>query len=167
MRRNKHKKACHYQQSVCIAQRRISFPVEIVKLEDDSYHLIVKVEINGISGDMIIDTGASVTVVDNQLFPGKPGEQMEAKMQSGSVTGKIEDIRLIKTRSFRIQGQPIANQQLAAIDLNYVNDMYHLHLKRKIIGLLGCDFCVKHKAVINYQSKEFSILRPRFPQISK
>ena len=49
--------------------RRAVIPIELVELEDCSYHLIVKVDIDGIAGDMIIDTGASVTVADQKLFP--------------------------------------------------------------------------------------------------
>ena len=41
----------------------VSIPLELVKLEDNSFHLLVKVEIDQIQGDMIIDTGASVTVL--------------------------------------------------------------------------------------------------------
>lgn len=135
--------------------------MEIVKLEDDSYHLLIEVEVDGIGGDMIIDTGASVTVVDQQLFPGETDKRMNAEMQSGSVTGQIENIRLLQPKSFKLHGYPVRHPQMATIDLKYVNDMYHKHIRRRIIGLLGSDFCVKHKAVINYRTKEFSINRPR------
>jgi len=63
-------------------------------LEDNSYHLIVPVEINGIQGDMIIDTGASVTVVDRQVFPEDLPEEADVQMTSGSVTGQIHDVNL-------------------------------------------------------------------------
>ena len=56
----------------------------------------------------------------------------------------------------QIGDRKFKNLKLAAIDLKYVNDMYNRHLNRKIIGLLGCDFCVKHKVVIDYRSKELS-----------
>ena len=71
MKRKKNKKACHFTTPYhpYINSRIQTVAVEIVGLEDNSYHLIVPVEINGIQGDMIIDTGASVTVVDRQVFP--------------------------------------------------------------------------------------------------
>ena len=46
---------------------------------------------------------------------------------------------------------------LAAIDLEYVNEMYVKHLNRKIIGLLGCDFCVRYQVAIDYRKKEFTM----------
>lgn len=157
MRRKKHRKACHFVTTSHKSPPYLSItaiPVEIVRLEDNSFHMIVKVEIDGCRGEMIIDTGASVTVIDQKLFPDYQEDQSTLKMQSGSVSGKIEDVHLIKVKEFKIGGRKIKNMSLASIDLNYVNDMYDQHLQRKIIGLLGCDFCVKYKAVINYRTKE-------------
>lgn len=47
----------------------IKIPIEIVELEDNSFHIIVSLQIGSIEGDFIIDTGASVTVID-KLTPG-------------------------------------------------------------------------------------------------
>lgn len=161
MRREKHRKACHYRTGRQTEPGRLACPVEIVKLEDESYHLLIEAEVDGISGDMIIDTGASVTVVDQQLFPGHTDGKINAEMQSGSVTGQIENIRLLRPKSFKIHGHTVNQPQMATINLNYVNDMYHKHVRRRIIGLLGSDFCVKQKAVIDYRTQEFSMNRPR------
>ena len=136
----------------------LTVPVEVVRLEDASFHLLVKVEIDGIQGDMIIDTGASVTVVDQQLFPEKVKDTETAtKLQSGSVNGQIEEVRLIHIDCLKIGGRKLKDMQLAAIDLAYVNDMYDKHLHRKIIGLLGCDFCVRYHAVIDYSSSKITL----------
>ena len=90
MKRKKNKKACHFTTPYhpYINSRIQTVAVEIVGLEDNSYHLIVPVEINGIQGDMIIDTGASVTVVDRQVFPEDLPEEADVQMTSGSVTGR-------------------------------------------------------------------------------
>ena len=98
MKRKKNKKACHFTTPYhpYINSRIQTVAVEIVGLEDNSYHLIVPVEINGIQGDMIIDTGASVTVVDRQVFPEDLPEEADVQMTSGSVTGQIHDVHLVK-----------------------------------------------------------------------
>lgn len=159
MKRKKHKKACHFTTPYHppTNSRIQTVAVEIVGLEDNSYHLIVPVEINGIQGDMIIDTGASVTVVDRQIFPENLPKETEVRMTSGSVTGQIHDVHLVKAAKFKIGGRTIKEMPLAAIDLKYVNEMYDKYLKRKIIGLLGCDFCVRHQVNIDYRKKEFTI----------
>ena len=42
----------------------IKIPIEVVELEDNSFHIIATLQIGSIEGDFIIDTGASVTVID-------------------------------------------------------------------------------------------------------
>lgn len=158
MRRKKKLKACHYATPKSSVHRNIiTLPIEIVKLEDNSFHPIIRVEIDGIGGDVIIDTGASVTVVDQNLFPGSAEDTDLIKMQSGSVTGQIENVRLFRVKQFKIGNRNLKGIPLAAIDLQYVNNMYHHHLNRKVIGLLGCDFCVRYQAIINYRTRELTL----------
>lgn len=128
----------------------ITIPIEIVELEDHSYHILVSVAINGIAGDMIIDTGASVTVADRQLFPNPPEPDEEIKIQSGSITGEINDVQVMHTESFQLGPVQLKKICIALIDLEYVNKMYKKHLNRKIIGLLGSDFCIRQGVIIDY-----------------
>lgn len=138
-------------------------PIEIVELENSSFHTIVKVEIDGVQGDMIIDTGASVTVIDQKLFPEKIRDRESApQILSGSVNGQIEEVCLLHAGYIKIGGRKLKDIQLAAIDLDYVNEMYGKHLNRKIIGLLGCDFCVRYRAVIDYPARKMTLnFRPK------
>lgn len=128
----------------------ITVPIEKVELEDHSYHILVAVEINGIAGDMIIDTGASVTVADRQLFPCFEEPEEAVKIQSGSITGEIKDVQVMHTESFQIGSIQLQEMCIALIDLDYVNKMYKKHLNRKVIGLLGSDFCIRHGIIIDY-----------------
>ncbi len=155
MKRTKHKKASHFAYDY--HARTTVIPVELVELEDNSYHLIVRVDIDGITGDMIIDTGASVTVADRNLFPEQADQDNTVKMQSGSVSGQINDVHVINIKRLTIGGRRLRNFHLAGIDLDYVNEMYNKHLNRKIIGLLGCDFCVRYKVCIDYRKKELTL----------
>ena len=71
---------------------KIEIPMELVELEDNSYHLIVPVQIGSIEGDFIIDTGASVTVVDRHTpFSHEPLEGV-TEVNSGSVGGQQCDV---------------------------------------------------------------------------
>ena len=143
----------------------VTIPLELVKLEQNSFHLLINVEIDGIQGDMIVDTGASVTVVDEKIFSHITGDATkDTKMQSGTISGQISGIRLLKARELKIGGQKIRNVKLAALDLDYVNEMYGSHLQRKIIGLLGCDFFVRHKTVIDYGTGTLSFKKKSAPK---
>lgn len=170
MKKSKHKKACHFttRPDHNDTAPATSVPLEIVKLEDNSYHLITSVEINGVKGDIIIDTGASVTVADQKIIPPGTGKNTDIEMQSGSVSGQINNVKVVKIDCFKIGGMRIGNMQIAAIDLDYVNEMYNKHLNRKIIGLLGCDFCVKYQVIIDYSRKQMTFRREKIrPNINK
>ena len=128
-------------------------PIELVRLKENSFHIIVKTEIDGVRGDMIIDTGASITVIDQNKVAEKTPEIQTNRIQSGSVTGQIQEVRIFKPAYLKIRNLKFKNKQLAGIDLQYVNEMYDEHLKRNVLGLLGCDFCVKHQARIDFKNK--------------
>lgn len=131
-------------------------PIEIIELEDNSFHLLVHATLDGIEGDFIIDTGASVTVADRALFPGVQETETAFNIHSGSISGDISDVRLVDIRRFDLGEYPSDLTRIALIDLTYVNEMYVKYAKRKILGLLGGDFCVKYQAVIDCERKTFT-----------
>lgn len=139
---------------------KITIPLEIVELESDSFHLLVPVMINGEQGDMIVDTGASVTVADRRLFPEGCEEETDVQLQSGGITGSISDVRTANVRQFCIGELKLQDKRIAVIDLDYVNDMYKKHVHRKVIGLLGSDFFIAHRAVVNYPDRKLLLEKP-------
>ena len=54
------------------------------------------------------------------------------------------------TESFQIGSIQLQEMCIALIDLDYVNKMYKKHLNRRVIGLLGSDFCIRHGIIIDY-----------------
>ena len=131
----------------------IQIPLEIVELEDNSYHIITTVLIGSIEGDFIIDTGASVTVIDRNTPFSHEAIADVPEINSGGVSGRIEEVKLVNLPTFQICDYTIENLHAAVIDLDYVNTLYEKQLRRRISGLLGSDFLVKFKAVIDYENK--------------
>lgn len=73
----------------------IKIPIEIVELEDNSFHIIVSLQIGSIEGDFIIDTGASVTVIDKLTpFSYEPLDDV-SEINSGGVCGEINEVQLV------------------------------------------------------------------------
>ena len=130
----------------------IKIPIEIVELEDNSFHIIVSLQIGSIEGDFIIDTGASVTVIDKLTpFSYEPLDDV-SEINSGGVCGEINEVQLVNITALQID-----NIHAAIIDLQYVNSLYDKHLQRRVAGLLGSDFLVRHEAVIDYGNKELTL----------
>jgi len=131
----------------------ISIPIEIIELETQSFHLLIKCTINGEQeGEMVIDTGASKTVFDrNFVQEYQHQDKNKEDLQSCGLGGDdIEsDLVEIKSLSFGNFKSEILNVVL--IDLNQINKMYEKHCQRQICGLLGSDFLLRHQAIIDYQ----------------
>lgn len=136
---------------------KIEIPMELVELEDNSYHLIVPVQIGSIEGDFIIDTGASVTVVDRHTpFSHEPLEGV-TEVNSGSVGGQIEEVEMANIPQMAVGGHALRDVHAAVIDLDYVNSLYDKHLRRRVAGLLGCDFLVRYGAIIDYENRRLTL----------
>lgn len=142
----------------------IAVPMEIVELENGSFHVLVPVVLDGVNGEMIVDTGASVTVADVGLFPPGSWKKGSVQLRSNGITGEITGVHMVEVGCFRIGGLVLEEFELAVMDLGYVNEMYEKHLQRKVIGLLGSDFCIAHDAVIDYPNREMRIRVPS-PQL--
>ena len=135
----------------------IKIPIEVVELEDNSFHIIATLQIGSIEGDFIIDTGASVTVIDKLTpFSYEPLEDV-SEINSGGVCGEINEVERVNINTLQIGGHMIENVHAAVIDLQYVNSLYDKHLHRRVAGLLGSDFLVKHEAIIDYRNKELTL----------
>lgn len=125
-------------------------PLEILRLEDESYHLLVEVVINSsIKGKMVLDTGASRTVIDTSLSLDIDCTK-ETPYTSG-IGGQV-DVSFTKLETLVIGAFRLENIALAMIDLSAVNSTYEQVSQQRILGLLGSDLLLKHHAKIDYKT---------------
>jgi len=131
---------------------RITIPIEIIELENQSFHLLVSCKVNGSQkGDLVIDTGASKTVLDrNFVATYELSENQESEIQSRGLGEGSLDTEMIRIDSFQLGDLLVTDFHCALIDLAGINEMYQQYCQRKICGLLGSDFLLKHRAVIDY-----------------
>ena len=131
-------------------------PIDIVTLgEENSYHLFVSGSINGKEYDLLIDTGASHTIFDASLIPEAPTGKIEAhEIQSAGIhAGELKSsIGLIK--KFKLGDLKRVDWIVVLIDLTHVNDLYKKFTDKRVAGLIGSDFLLHHKAMIDYKKRE-------------
>ena len=134
---------------------KIEIPIEIVELETNSFHLLIKCRINSSQeGDLVIDTGASKTVLDkNFVEVYQKTEQEESEMQSKGLGEGSIDTEMAKIESFQLGNLLVNDFSCALIDLSGINDMYQQYCQREICGLLGSDFLLNHRGIIDYGDK--------------
>lgn len=135
----------------------INIPIRIIPIENDGFHLLVKIKINDRIATMIIDTGASRTVFDEELIlkylkveesTFEENEKLSTGLGTNSMKSKAIELKSIKFGNLKIK-----NYQAIVLDLKHVNESYKM-LKLPIIhGVLGGDLLNKYKAVIYYKTK--------------
>lgn len=142
-------------------KRKYTLPIRLLELEDNNFHILVKSQFeDNQSGAWIIDTGASKTVFDqNRSEYFTIDENFEKEIQSAGINeGQIETqtgiIHKLKFNDFEL-----SDLKIAIIDLSHINNIYEEFSGEKIVGLIGGDFLVKHKAIINYKRKELALYK--------
>lgn len=129
----------------------VKIPLEILTLEDESYHLLVSVTINGdIQGKMVVDTGASRTVVDASLA--FDADESKEQPYTSGIGGQVE-VAFTNLDSLVFGVFELEDISLAMIDLSAVNEAYEKVSKQRILGLLGSDLLLKYKAKIDYKEE--------------
>ena len=134
---------------------RIKIPIQIVELEADNYHLIVSSEFpNGTTENWVIDTGASKTVF-NKMLP-ENYSALEDELDEIHTAGigekpletSMAELNLVQFGKLRIE-----KMKVALLDLSHINELYSKATNIKICGLIGGDFLMKYKSIIDYRKQ--------------
>ena len=129
--------------------------LKILELEPGDYHTLLNGSVAGEKIRIVLDTGASHSCVDKkfvtQLFPDKEMEKNEGV--NAGIGGTDFEVLVTDLPDFKIgHYHQKLMQNVAVIDFTHINMAYEtLHLK-PVQLILGNDFCVNHKAVIDYET---------------
>ena len=133
--------------------RNTKIPIDIISIEDDGSHLLIKSKINGKVARLLIDSGASRTVFDEERikhFVNDKTFEKHEKLSTGLGTNSMVT-SIVTLKTFRLGELVIENFNAVLLDLNHVNVTYSTLGYMEIDGVLGNDVLVKHKATINYK----------------
>jgi predicted aspartyl protease len=113
-------------------------------------HLLVKATINGISGNFILDTGASNSCVGFEsidyfnLTAGKS----KTKASGAGATGMFT--QLAKNNALQIGRWKTNDFHLVIFDLSHVNEALQQYKAKPVHGIIGADILLEGKAIIDY-----------------
>lgn len=130
----------------------VTVPVKITELENESYHLFLEGLIEDKPVRLLIDTGASKTVLDQQFIKNElPDLLVEA---SDDLTGGLGASELkssyAQIQKLHLNDFQISDVRVAVLDLNHVNQSYNRIKQPPIQGIVGSDLLKKFAAVIDY-----------------
>ena len=139
---------------------KIKIPIQIIELEPDNYHIIILSSFHDYeTGNWVIDTGASKTVFDKNLdkyYSVIEGESDE--IHTAGNNDQPQEILLAILKPLQIGKLNIENLKVALLDFSHINNLYSNTTNLKICGLIGGDFLMKYRAIIDYK-KQVLILK--------
>lgn len=132
-------------------------PLTVVELEPNSYHFLVKARLNGNEVFLIVDTGASSSVIDAEF-----AQQIECNEESEttvySFTTDNMNVKIINNTVLDFDnGSCFKRIAFAVIDLSKLRELYSKVSGYNIAGLLGSNFLLKHCNAINLKKRTLSL----------
>ena len=133
-------------------------PLKIVQLEQGDYHTLLNGSVAGEKIRIVLDTGASHSCIDksfvSRLFPDREMEKNEGV--NAGIGGTDFEVLVTDLPDFKIgHYHQKLMQNVAVIDFAHINMAYEALRLKPVQMILGNDFCVNHKAVIDYETNRF------------
>lgn len=130
-----------------------AIPFQLIEIEPESYHLIVKAKLNGNLVMFIVDSGASRSVLDISYDTGIRVDGIEGNSAIGFMADNV-DIDIAQVPEIVIGKYTFNNLLMAVTDLSALRTVYTKLTGIDVAGLLGCDFLVDHVSSINFRNRK-------------
>ncbi|TDE05075.1 retropepsin-like aspartic protease [Flavobacterium hiemivividum] len=122
-------------------------------------HLLIKAKINGVSGNFILDTGASSSCigfesVDLFLLEAKTSK---TKASGAGATGMLTQIAT--KNHLQLGNWKNRDFDLIIFDLSHVNEALTQYKVKPVHGIIGADVLLKGKAIVDYYNHYLYLLK--------
>lgn len=130
-------------------------PFKIVQLDAKSFHPILTGRLDGNNINLILDTGASRTVLGKHITQGFLTIECETEEAfAAGINAQTMDVEQVEIPEITIGESTFKNLLVFSADLDGISEIYQKMAGQKIDGLIGCDFLVKFKATINFKMRK-------------
>ena len=140
-------------------RRYIEIPIQLLDIEGEGFHIMVKGMIHGKEASFLIDTGASRSVFDPKTISSfiKNIEFEKKEGMTAGVGSSDLESATFRIDVFSLGDMEIFDYEAVALDLENIHEMYGKLGLPHIDGILGGDLLKRHKAVINYRNKKLRL----------
>ena len=107
-------------------------------------HLLIKAKINGVSGNFILDTGASNTCIGFEMAAKK------SKTKASGACGTGMKTQISSQNKLQLGSWKNKDLSIVIFDLSHVNEALESHKAKPVHGIIGADVLLEGKAIIDY-----------------
>ncbi len=137
----------------------IEVPLQLLDIEGEGFHVMVKGTIHGKEASFLIDTGASRSVFDPKTmasFIDDPTFEKKEGLTAGVGSSDLESATFL-IQSLTIGDLEINDYEAVALNLENIHEMYAKLGLPHIDGIIGGDLLKRHNAVINYKAQKMRL----------
>ncbi|MBZ4042782.1 retropepsin-like aspartic protease [Flavobacterium hibisci] len=113
-------------------------------------HLAIKAKINGVSGNFILDTGASNSCVGFESIEKFELTTKNSKTKAAGAGGTGMKTQISKHNSLQLGSWKNTDFSLVIFDLSHVNEALRQYRAKPVHGIIGADVLLEGKAIIDY-----------------
>ena len=129
-----------------------------IPIPENGLHLLVKTKIGRRFYYLILDTGASESVLDKNL-PENLFTSIDIDEDAQTYGIQSENIKtavgVVKT--FVLGELKLKNQSFHLVDLSQINELYGNFIDFQISGLIGSDFLNQFQATVSYKTGKLTL----------
>ena len=113
-------------------------------------HLLIKVKINDVSGNFILDTGASNSCVGFESIERFKLTTKNSKTKAAGAGGTGMETQISKHNSLQIGSWKNPDFGIVIFDLSHVNEALQQYKAKSVHGIIGADVLMEGKGIIDY-----------------
>ena len=113
-------------------------------------HLLLKAKINGISGNFILDTGASNSCVGLDEIEYFNLTAYDSKTKAAGAGGTDMATQIAKDNSLQLGRWKTNEFHLVVFNMTHVNTALQHYKAKPVHGIIGADVLLEGKAIIDY-----------------
>lgn len=132
----------------------------VIDFAEAGYHWLIPCTIDNENFWLVIDTGATRSVIDGRII----GNAEIKNHPQGTIIGfdsQSESMNTSTLKQIQIDGKPFWDFEVAVADLSNLVEHYSAMANVRLAGILGCDFIMNNASSINIQKKKIYLKQPQ------